>query len=129
LTSLHHLAIPPRMTLVLVALGGAFGAMLRYMTTSVVAFPFGTLAVNVVGCFVMGLAFVAMTDKGMDRALLFLMTGLLGGFTTFSAFSLDAYKVVMTGHVGLAALYVIGSVVLSLCGVVAGVVIARGIGL
>lgn len=117
------------MTLFLVALGGAFGAMLRYLTTGVVAFPFGTLAVNVAGCFVMGVVFVLVAERGLDRAGLFLMTGLLGGFTTFSAFSLDAYKLFVTGQIGVAAIYVIGSVVLSVCGVVAGVVIVRGIGL
>ena len=110
-----------------VALGGALGATLRYLTSLFVAFPFGTLAVNVVGSFAMGLAFVWIAQKGMDRLALFAMTGVLGGFTTFSAFSLDAFRLYERGDVGPAALYVVGSVVLSLLGLLAGVALARGL--
>ena len=114
------------MTIFYVALGGAFGAALRYLTSLVVAFPFGTLAVNVVGSFAMGLAFVLIAQKGLDRVVLFAMTGVLGGFTTFSAFSLDAFRLYERGDVGSAALYVVGSVILSLLGLVAGIALARG---
>lgn len=114
------------MIIIYVALGGAIGATLRYLTSLVVAFPFGTLAVNVLGSFAMGLAFVLIAQKGMDRLAIFAMTGILGGFTTFSAFSLDAFRLYERGDVGSAALYVVGSVVLSLLGLVAGVALARG---
>jgi len=114
------------MIIIYVALGGAIGATLRYLTSLVVAFPFGTLAVNVLGSFAMGLAFVLIVQKGMDRLAIFAMTGILGGFTTFSAFSLDAFRLYERGDVGSAAMYVVGSVVLSLLGLVAGVALARG---
>ena len=117
------------MTLILVAAGGALGASLRYLTSLLVAFPFGTLTVNVVGSFLMGLAFVALADKGMDRMQPLVMTGVLGGFTTFSAFSLDAVRLMQGGQAALAVGYVVGSVVLSLGAVVLGVYFARGIGL
>lgn len=120
---------PAAMTLILVAAGGALGASLRYLTFLLVAFPFGTLTVNVVGSFLMGLAFVALADKGMDRMQPLVMTGVLGGFTTFSAFSLDAVRLMQGGQAALAVGYVVGSVVLSLGAVVLGVYFARGIGL
>ncbi|MEO0865812.1 MAG: CrcB family protein, partial [Pseudomonadota bacterium] len=65
------------MTLLYVALGGAIGASLRYLTFLAVAFPLGTLVVNVVGSFLMGLAFVVLAQKGLDRAAVFTMTGVL----------------------------------------------------
>ena len=113
------------MTILYVALGGAIGAALRYLTFLAVTFPLGTVIVNVMGSFAMGLAFVLIAEKGMDRAALFLMTGVLGGFTTFSAFSLDALKLYERGDMGQAAFYVLASVVLSLLGLVGGVVLAR----
>ena len=106
-------------------LGGALGAVLRYLTVLAVAFPMGTAVVNVVGSFLMGLAFVLIAERGLDRAAVFVMTGVLGGFTTFSAFSLDALRLYERGDLGQAALYVLGSVVLSLLALVAGVLIAR----
>ena len=115
------------MTALYVALGGAIGALLRYATTLAVAAPLGTLIVNVLGSFAMGLAFVFVTAKGLDRAALFVMTGVLGGFTTFSAFSLDAYRLYEKGELASAATYVAGSVVLSVAGLVAGILLARAI--
>ena len=114
------------MTFFYVALGGAIGATLRYLTALVVVFPFGTLLVNVVGSFLIGLAFVHLTTRGMDRAMLFGVSGLLGGFTTFSAFSLDALKLVEKGQWGMAGAYVAGTVILSLTAVFLGVFLARG---
>ena len=101
-----------------VALGGALGATVRYLTGLAVlrlfgtGFPWGTMTVNVVGSLSMGLLFVVLPHGG--RTSLFLMTGVLGGFTTFSAFSLDAVQLYDRGEVGLAAVYVIASVVLSI---------------
>ena len=79
-----------------VALGGAIGATLRWLTGQLTlramgpGFPWGTVAVNLLGSFLMGVMVVVLAEKGGNRAAPFLMTGVLGGFTTFSAFSLDA---------------------------------------
>jgi CrcB protein len=119
-------------TLFLVALGGAIGAVARYLTglgalrVMGPGFPFGTLTVNIVGSFLMGVVAVLVIDKSGARFSPFLMTGLLGGFTTFSAFSLDAVSLWEKGATGGAAIYVVASVVLSLGGLVAGLAIARG---
>ncbi len=113
------------MTIFYVALGGAIGATLRYLTFLVVAFPFGTAVVNVVGSFLMGLGFVWIAEKGFDRAAIFTLTGVLGGFTTFSAFSLDAVRLYERGDPGLAVLYVFATVALSILGLVVGVMVAR----
>jgi CrcB protein len=90
------------------------------------AFPWGTLAVNVLGSLLMGLLAALLAGRsGEARALL--MTGVLGGFTTFSAFSLDAWTLWERGDVALAALYVGASVILSLCGLGAGLVLGRAL--
>lgn len=102
------------MTFIYVAIGGALGAMLRYLVTLGVAFPVGTFAVNVIGSAAMGLAFAVFAAKGLDRWQPLVMTGLLGGFTTFSAFSLDTFRLVEEGRLGFASAYVVGSVVFSI---------------
>ena len=90
-------------------------------------FPAGTLAVNVLGCLTMGLIAGIFAFRGHlpQEMRLFLTTGLLGGFTTFSAFSLDAALLWERGEVGHAALYVGASVILSLLAVAAGLAISR----
>lgn len=110
-----------------IACGGALGACLRYMTTQIVTFPFGTMSVNVLGSFLMGLAFVYVDQRIDSRLAAFVMTGLLGGFTTFSAFSLDAYKLWETGRSMLALGYVSLSVAGALVAVVLGIALARGL--
>jgi len=117
------------MTLLYVAIGGAFGASLRYLTTLAVPFPFGTLTVNVLGSFVMGLCLVGLMDKGLDRWQPLIMTGVLGGFTTFSAFSLDTLRLWESGQGGLAVGYVLASVLLSLAAIFVAAFMARGLGL
>ena len=115
--------------LVSVALGGALGASLRYLTGQTLArslgagFPWGTFAVNILGSFLMGFAFVILAQQ--TRLSPLIMTGVLGGFTTFSAFSLDAYQLCDKGEVSTAALYIIGSVVISIAALIAGIVLAR----
>jgi len=91
------------------------------------AFPASTLVVNVLGCLLMGLVagFFAFRGHLPQEARLFLTTGILGGFTTFSAFSLDAALLWERGEVGLAALYVGASVVFSLAAVAAGLALSR----
>lgn len=90
-------------------------------------FPAGTLVINVLGCLVMGLIAGAFAFRGYlpQELRLFLTTGILGGFTTFSAFSLDAALLWERGEVGLAALYVGASVIFSLLAVAAGLALSR----
>lgn len=121
----------------LVFLGAGIGGALRHGVNlgcaryCGVAFPWGTLTVNIVGSFLMGtlagwLAFKA--GEGWSQPLrLFLTTGILGGFTTFSAFSLDAVLIWERGEAGLAALYVASSVLLSIAGLVGGLALVRTI--
>lgn len=120
-------------TLVSVALGGAIGASLRYITNMSVmrlvgpGFPYGTIVANVVGSFLMGVVVVVLARRGGHEFAPFLMTGLLGGFTTFSAFSLDTLTLFERGDVSLAGLYVGASVFLSLSAIAFGVLIARAV--
>ena len=120
-------------TLLQVALGGAIGASVRYLTNVAVmrgigpGFPYGTLIVNVAGSFLMGALVVLLAQKSGTRFAPFLMTGVLGGFTTFSAFSLDAFTLWERGQVALAGAYVAGSVVFSIIALVFGVMTMRGI--
>lgn len=112
------------------ALGGAVGASARYGVGLAAArlfgagFPWGTLTVNVVGGLAMGLLVGAF---GHDRAkLLLLGTGVLGGFTTFSAFSLEAALMIERGAVATAGLYAAGSVFASVAALAAGLALGRG---
>lgn len=120
-------------TLIQVALGGALGASARYLVNAGTmrllgpGFPWATVAVNVAGSFLMGVIVVVLAHREAMRLAPFLMTGMLGGFTTFSAFSLDALTLWERGQTGLAAAYVLGSVALSLLGIVAGLAVARGL--
>lgn len=111
-----------------VALGGAIGAVLRYLVNLAVGGAFATATVNILGGFIMGCAFVYLSlGRGPEWFQPMIMTGVLGGFTTFSAFSLDALKMVEADNLIGAGLYVILSVVFSLiaCGV--GIWITRGL--
>ncbi|MFO1137547.1 MAG: fluoride efflux transporter CrcB [Paracoccus sp. (in: a-proteobacteria)] len=115
-----------------VALGGAIGASARYgvniMATRLVpGLPVGTLVVNVLGCMAMGLLASGLALRGGQHLAPFLLTGVLGGFTTFSAFALDTTVLWQRGDSGLAMGYVLASVVLSLAAVSAGLAIGRGI--
>jgi len=120
-------------TLIQVAIGGAIGASARYMTGLAASrvmghgFPWGTMTVNFVGSFLMGVLVVVLARKGGNDFAPLLMTGMLGGFTTFSAFSLDALTLFERGQVALAAVYVAGSLLLALGAIVLGVFIARGV--
>jgi CrcB protein len=119
------------LTLAQVALGGAIGASLRFLSGVAAirlvghGFPWATLFVNVAGSFAMGVLVVVLAQQG-NRLAPFLMTGVLGGFTTFSAFSLDAVS--LWGRApALAGAYVAASVALSLGALVAGMAVARGL--
>ena len=120
------------MTFLSVAFGGAIGASARFAVNLAAArlfgtgFPVGTLVVNVLGSFVMGVLAVVLLDRASPLAP-FLLTGVLGGFTTFSAFSLDTLMLWERGQPGLALIYVILSVAASLLAVFAGLTIGRSI--
>jgi CrcB protein len=110
----------------LVGAGGALGAAARYGVSLLAArwpgFPFATLAVNVAGCLAIGLLSPVLTS---ESARLFLITGVLGGFTTFSAFGADTQALAAGGRPGLAAVYVGLSVGAGLGAVWLGRVLAR----
>ena len=108
-----------------VALGGSIGSVLRYLVGLVVAFPLGTLAVNVIGSFAIGLIWVHLADRGLQHWLPFVMTGVLGGFTTFSAFSLETMILIERGQITSAMLNVGLSVGLSVGGLALGLIAAR----
>ncbi|MEP3346731.1 MAG: fluoride efflux transporter CrcB [Litoreibacter sp.] len=116
-----------------VALGGAIGASLRFLAGVGIfkltgpGFPVAVLSVNILGSFVMGMFVVFAAKTSNTHLSPFVMTGLLGGFTTFSAFSLEAYTLFERGQTGAAGLYVLASVILSIAGLIAGVMIARGL--
>ena len=116
-----------------VALGGAIGAALRFLTGVGIlrligpGFPIAVMAVNVLGSFLIGLFVVFATQRGVTQLNPFVMAGLLGGFTTFSAFSLEAVRLFELGAMWQALAYVVMSVVLSIGGVMLGLTIARGI--
>ena len=117
----------------LVALGGGIGSATRYLVGLSVlerwpgAAWAGTLTVNLVGCFLMGFLFAMARRHAVSTSTLYPMitTGALGGFTTFSTFSLDAMRAVETGRPGLAASYVAVSVVGGLVGCAAGLAAGR----
>lgn len=114
-------------TLVWVSIGSAIGGAARYLGSGLVArlvgetFPWGTLAVNVVGSFLIGIIATLVAPEGRlllgPAARQFIMLGVLGGFTTFSSFSLQTLNLMQEGEWLHAAGYVLGSVVLCLVGV------------
>lgn len=122
--------------LLLVALGGGIGAGLRHLSATAALrimgpnFPWGTFFVNVVGSLAMGLFIgwlVKRTGGSSQEIRLFFATGVLGGFTTFSAFSLDAANLFERGASLMALSYVLGSVLLSISAVFVGLMVARSV--
>ena len=121
------------MTIVWVAMGGAVGATGRYLVAMQAlrlfgpGFPWGTLTVNIVGSLAMGLlaGMFAHRFQVSTEIRMFLMTGVLGGFTTFSAFSLDVSVLVARKDYMMSALYIIGSVSLSVAALFVGLRLAR----
>ena len=120
-------------TLIQVALGGAIGATLRHLSGIAAVrlighgFPWGTLFVNVAGSLLMGLLVVALARHGGTRFSPLLATGILGGFTTFSTFSLDTLTLYERGDAAAAGAYVVASLVLSLAAIAAGLWLARAL--
>ena len=121
------------MSYLLVFIGGGLGASLRHAVNVGCAracglnFPYGTFVINISGSLVMGLiaGYLAFKGEASQPWRLFVMTGILGGYTTFSAFSLDAVLLYERGELGVAAFYVVGSVALSIAGLVAGLALVR----
>ena len=121
------------MSYLLVFIGGGLGASLRHTINMVftrtfgTGFPYHTFFINVSGSIVMGLiaGYLAFKGEATQHWRLFLMTGILGGYTTFSAFSLDTALLYERGEVALAAVYVVGSVALSIAGLFAGLALVR----
>ena len=116
-----------------VALGGALGALARYgistwvFAISIHKFPYATLAVNVLGSFLMGILFVLIIEKAALPAEMrsLLMIGFLGAFTTFSTFSLDALGLWQNGYVFMALIYILATVILCLIAISSSVWLTR----
>jgi fluoride exporter len=118
--------------LIAIGLGSFIGGTFRYLLSLVIqaktmtVFPYGTLAVNVVGCLLIGIVF-GIADKGYMSTewKLFLATGLLGGFTTFSALSLETFSMIRMGHHFYAGIYVTSSILIGLLATIVGVLMVR----
>jgi fluoride exporter len=121
------------MNYILVFIGGGLGSMLRHLVNIVstrslgTAFPYHTIIINITGSTIMGLiaGYLAFKGQASQPWRMFLMTGVLGGYTTFSAFSLDAALLYERSEIGLALFYVLGSVVFSIAGLFAGLALVR----
>lgn len=121
------------MLYVYVAAGGAFGALSRYLVFNAMhahfgkGFPYATMVVNIVGSLLMGIVIgiiMTMLPKGREFYI-FMAVGVLGGFTTFSAFTYDAYMLLERGEHVLAGIYIIGTFGLSLLGFLLGMWLFR----
>ncbi len=114
-------------TALAIGLGSFIGGIGRYLLSKliqsylIVLFPFGTLTINVIGCFFIGVVFGWNAKGSLDPTwLLFLTTGILGGFTTFSAFSMETVNMMREGQAGMALGYVTLSIVLGMLATYAG---------
>jgi CrcB protein len=121
------------MKILFIGMGGFFGSVARYLLSGAVqsltrsiAFPYGTFAVNLIGCFLIGLFSQLSETKGFltDLTRAFLVVGVLGGFTTFSAFGNESFNLLRSGETNLALINILGQVTLCLTGVWLGRVLA-----
>ncbi len=124
------------MNVIYVAAGGALGSVLRYLLQNWVGaatgkdFPYGTMLVNIVGSFVMGavIGWLARSaPQNAENIRLFVAVGVLGGFTTFSSFSLDAITLFEQGRLGAMSAYILASVICSLLGLLAGLQLMKAV--
>ncbi len=120
--------------LVYIAAGGVIGALLRYAVTGAVfklvpgAFPWGTLLVNISGCFAIGVVWHLFEGLYITPGMrLFLMVGFLGAYTTFSSFGLETINLLREGEIGYALFYVLASNALGIAAVYAGILATRGL--
>lgn len=121
-------------TLLQVALGGAIGSSARYLCGVAILrrfgthdFPLGVIAVNILGSFIMGALVVFLGQRSLTHLNAFLATGILGGFTTFSSFSLESWRLIDTGRIDLAVVYIGLSVAVSILALIAGVHLMRAV--
>jgi len=120
-------------SLLLVGLGGGVGSMLRYLCQKWFnenypqPFPWGTFLVNLIGCFLIGLIYAASEKSTAltPQTRLFLMAGICGGFTTFSAFAFENMNLLRSGDISYFLIYTIGSVMLGILGVFGGVAVMK----
>lgn len=109
-----------------VAAGGAIGAVARWAVGLGVHAPLGTFLINVVGCLAIGALLEVLTTRPSNPLLRpFLATGVLGGFTTFSTYAVDAQHLLLGGQVGLGLLYLVGTLVTALAATATGMRLAR----
>ncbi|WP_320199975.1 fluoride efflux transporter CrcB [Agrobacterium sp. rho-13.3] len=123
------------LNIALVAIGGAIGSVARYLVgiwgvrLAGPNFPWGTFTVNVVGAFLIGLLveIIARRFDASAEMRVFVVTGILGGFTTWSSFTLDAVVLFERGDIGLSLLYLMGSLVVSFAAIFAGLALGRAL--
>lgn len=116
----------------LIGIGSFLGGIGRFLLTSFVqnkwlsTFPYGTIIVNILGCFLIGIIY-ALSDRGTMHAewRLFLGTGILGGFTTFSSFSNETVSMINNGHFTYAFTYVVCSIILGVAATFGGIYLVR----
>ena len=121
------------MPLVLIAVGGAAGATTRYLVDTWIseraggAFPWGTLVVNISGSLVLGILFALATERGVLPATIRapVLIGFIGAYTTFSTLMLESWRLIESGALGLGLANLVGSTVIGLVAVVAGLTIGR----
>jgi len=118
--------------ILLVGAGGFIGAALRYIASTWFSqftrfgFPLGTSTVNFIGCTLLGMFVGFGLEKNTALPLKeFVAIGLLGGFTTFSAFGLESFEMLQAGQFKMTAIYVLGSIVLGISGIGLGILITR----
>ncbi len=121
-------------TFAVIAVGGAIGALARYAVGLALphgtgAFPLGTFLINVVGCLLIGALIVVVTEWRQAHPLVrpFVVTGFLGGFTTFSTYAVDAEQLLGAGRVGTAAAYIVGTLAAAVLATWLGVRLARAV--
>ncbi|MEJ3656978.1 fluoride efflux transporter CrcB [Actinomycetes bacterium KLBMP 9759] len=112
-------------TVAAVAVGGAIGALARYGAGNLAPAPIGTFAINVAGCFLIGVVIVLLGERH-PLARPFLTTGVLGGFTTFSTYSVDAQELLLAGRYAEAGGYVAGTLLAAVLATWLGVLVAQG---
>ena len=117
----------------LVFLGGGIGAAARYWLSGLIherlgsGFPYGTLVVNIMGCFIIGLVMGSMQERFLSHPSLrlFLTIGILGGFTTFSSFSYETIAMLKDGEIAFASLNILASVLCCISGTWVGLIVGR----
>lgn len=118
----------------LIFLGSGLGGVVRFLLINIsyallgTGFPYGTIIVNVIGSFLMGIGFELIFEHFMaysSHLKSFILIGFLGGFTTFSAFSLDTYEFIRDGDFKKAGLYILAQFILSIIGIVCGIKLVK----